>query len=409
MKSDLDQLMAAQGLAALVVAGGEGPNPARAYLTNNAHVTGGLVIKKRGEAPVMIVNPMETEEAAHSGLQVFSTTDMDWVTLFEAAGGDATKATIPFWENCLKKLGVDSGKIGIYGVGDIGFYVELMRLMDTAHPQYQFAGELGTNIFDKAAITKDSAELAIIESVARRTCEVQEAVWNFIGNHRAEGDSVVKADGTPLTIGDVRRFILIALQERGLEDTGLIFAQGRDAGFPHSRGEDSMALKLGQSIVFDLFPRQAGGGFHHDTTRTWCIGYAPDHVKQAYDTVMQAFDIAIETYGIGKPTHLMQEAVLDHFEKHGHPTARSVPGTTDGYVHSLGHGVGLKIHESPRISHYSREDVFQAGNVITIEPGLYYPQQGYGVRVEDTFYIADDGQLVSLTTFHKALVLPLDG
>lgn len=187
----------------------------------------------------------------------------------------------------------------------------------------------------------------------------------------------------------------------------MIFAQGRDAGVPHSRGQDAMPLQLGQSIVFDLFPRERGGGYHHDMTRTWCIGYAPPEVQAAYDHVMTAFDIGLEAFGVGKPTYLTQEAVLDYFEAQGHPTGRNQPGTQNGYVHSLGHGIGLEIHERPSMSHLNKEDVFQVGNVITIEPGLYYPEAGYGIRVEDAFLVREDGTLESLSPFKKDLILPL--
>jgi len=75
----------------------------------------------------------------------------------------------------------------------------------------------------------------------------------------------------------------------------------------------------------------------------------------------------------------------------------------------LGHGVGLNIHERPSISHLAKEDVFQKGNFITIEPGLYYPEEGIGMRVEDSFIIDEHGALVSITPFRKDLVLPLRG
>ena len=101
--------------------------------------------------------------------------------------------------------------------------------------------------------------------------------------------------------------------------------------------------------------------------------------------------------------------MLDYYEGAGHPTIRSKPGTSEGYVHSLGHGVGLHIHERPSISHLAKEDLFQKGNFITIEPGLYYPDRGLGVRVEDSFIIDESGELISLTSFHKELVLPLKG
>ena len=168
-----------------------------------------------------------------------------------------------------------------------------------------------------------------------------------------------------------------------------------------------MPLRLGQAIVFDLFPRELGGGYHHDMTRTWCIGYAPPEVQADYDTVMEAFDIGVEAFGLNKPTHLMQEAVLDHFESKGHATTRTDSATMEGYIHTLGHGVGIEIHERPSISHLRRDEVCQIGNVLTIEPGVYYPERGYGVRVEDLFIVDEHGELVSLTPFRKDLVIPL--
>ena len=103
----------------------------------------------------------------------------------------------------------------------------------------------------------------------------------------------------------------------------------------------------------------------------------------------------------------MQEAVLDYFEGAGHATIRSEPGAMEGYVHTLGHGVGIDIHEGPSISHMRRDDLCQMGNILTIEPGLYYPERGFGVRVEDLFVINDKGELESLTPFRKDLVIPL--
>ncbi|PJF25472.1 MAG: aminopeptidase P family protein, partial [Phototrophicales bacterium] len=155
-------------------------------------------------------------------------------------------------------------------------------------------------------------------------------------------------------------------------------------------------------------PRESGGGYYHDCTRTWCIGYAPDSVQRAYDEVMTAFRIAQDSFEVGMPGKAIQEPVQDYFEGRGHPTSRSQPGTTNGYVHSLGHGVGLNIHERPSLSHLSH-DTLQRGSVISIEPGLYYPDQGFGVRVEDLFYIDDNGALVSLTDFKHDLILPLRG
>lgn len=408
MKSDLDRLMAERDLTALLVMGNHHGNPPRDYLTNGAQVTGGLVIKPRGAAPVMVVSSMEIEEAAASGLTVYH--DGDWRLLLRQAGGRLGQIDAALWRRCFESLGVLPGKIGVYGLGDINLYLDVIRQLGEALPDYEFIGERGRTLFAEAAVTKDAEELARIRAVAARTVETLHATRDFIAAHRAQGDTVVDADGQPLTIGAVRRFVQRALLDRGLEDTGMIFAQGRDGAFPHSRGNDAEALRTGQTIVFDLFPREMGGGYHHDVTRTWCIGHAPDSVRSVYEQVMTAFNLALETYAEpGQPAHTLQDAVLDYFEGLGYPTSRTDPDSLRGYVHSLGHGIGLNIHESPAISHMAEEDVLQAGNVITIEPGLYDPDAGFGVRIEDTLLIDESGALVNLTDFPKDLVIDLRG
>jgi Xaa-Pro aminopeptidase len=406
MKSDLDGLMEKRGLEAIVVTGDEHGNPMRNYLTNGAAVTGGYVFKKRGSAPIMVVNPMEIEEAAKSGLTVYSYNDFDWGGLVKSLEGDLTKATIVFWKRLLQKIGVEGGKVGVYGTGTINHYFELIRQVEAASPEYEFVGEMGMTLFDEAYVTKDADEIERIKSVAARTSEVWQATWDFIAGHKAEGETVVKEDGSPLTIGEVKRFVRRELLDRDLEDDAMIFAEGRDGGFPHSRGEADMPLMLGQPIVFDLFPRELGGGYYHDSTRTWSIGYATPEVQQAYDEVMDAFDVAVDNFRVNMPAHMLQEAVQDYFESKGHATTRSNPATQVGYVHSLGHGVGLNIHERPSIGHFSK-DVLQPGNVISIEPGLYYPERGFGMRIEDLCYVDASGTLISLTDFHKDLVLRL--
>ncbi|RMG86609.1 MAG: hypothetical protein D6712_07175, partial [Chloroflexi bacterium] len=99
MRSDIDRLMAARQLDAFVIAGDHDFNPPRHYLTNGAHVTGGLVVKKRDEAPFMLVNAMEVEEAAKSGLQVYTYQDLGWVELVQKFEGDRYRAAIGLWAN----------------------------------------------------------------------------------------------------------------------------------------------------------------------------------------------------------------------------------------------------------------------------------------------------------------------
>ncbi len=406
MKSELDALMAKRNLDAFVVTGGEGENIPRYYLTNGAHITSGTVLKARGKAPLLVVNPMEVEEARKSGLRVVTQTELGFFKLLQETG-DRAQAALRFWGLMLRAAGITSGRVGVYGRGEINQYLHQINALDAMLPEFEFIGEGGLTLFDEAMQTKDADEIRRIQSVAERTNAVLQATWDYLQSHAVRDDTLITPQGDPLTVKTVKRFIRRALLDRDLEAPEFIFAPGAEGAYPHNVGGPDTPLRLGESIVFDLFPRELGGGYHHDVTRTWCLGHAPAHIQQAYDVVMEAFDKSIEAFGVGKPTNQLDALVNEHFEAAGYNTRRVDSDANKGYVHSLGHGLGLHVHERPSIVYMSTNDTFQVGNVITIEPGLYDPDAGYGLRVEDTCYVDSDGQLVSLTPFKKDLVIPL--
>lgn len=247
-----------------------------------------------------------------------------------------------------------------------------------------------------------------MREAGRLTCLVMGETRDFIQEHSVRDGVVMKNGKEALTIGDVRQFIRARLSLYGMaEDHDTIFAQGRDAGVPHNRGNDAAPLRLGEPIVFDFFPMTSKGYFH-DITRTWCLGYAPPQVQEAWDQCKEIFDQVMGSLAVGQPCRAAQELVCDYFEAKGHPTVRTQPGTHEGFVHSLGHGLGLDIHEEPRLSHAVGNDtVLQPGHVVSVEPGLYYPDRGFGVRIEDTVAFTEAGELVNLTDFPYDLVIPM--
>ena len=409
MKSDIDRLMAERDLDALIVFGGEGENPHRMYLTGG-YEANATIFKRRGQPAVMLTNSMEIENAKKSGLEVVTYDDLKLFEVWAQYRDDRDLALVKTWERYFERFGIAAGRVGVYGFGSLGASWETLKLLSAHFPALEFVGERQQTLFDVAVATKDADEIKLLKDVGQRTNLVMQSAWDFVAGHRAEGDTVVKGDGNPLTIGDVKRFVRVKLLEYDLEDPeGMIFAQGRDAGFPHSSGTDSEPLRLGQAIVFDLFPRDMHTKYFHDMTRTWSIGHATPEVQRAYDEVMTAFNAAMSAYRVGEKTSHYQTLVLDVLEECGHPTGRSQPGTQVGYTHSLGHGLGIQVHELPSFSHLRDEDVIQVGNVFTIEPGVYYPDKGFGIRVEDTVYVAEDGTIHNLTPMPKTLVLPLKG
>jgi Xaa-Pro aminopeptidase len=359
---------------------------------------------------VLVVNDMERDEAAKSGLTVYTYEDFGLTLLMAEHKGDEGRTITEWYHRIFEKTGVQ-GRVGVYGVGDINAAFSTLHLLEKAFGgQIEFVSEPpNSTVFDRAYETKDPGELARLREVARRTSAVMRAARDWIASHRAQDGIVVREDGTPLLIGDVKRFVRLQLFDHKLEDPeGMIFAQGRDAAVPHSKGADTEPLRLGQTIVFDLFPREPRGYFH-DVTRTWCIGHASREAQTAYNAVMEAYRRSSEICKPGVQTSLVQEMVCRYFEGLGHPTVLETPGTKDGYVHSLAHGLGLNVHEAPFFRLHSSKFHLQPGNVFTIEPGLYYPDRGYGVRVEDTVYLNEQGELEVLTDCPYDLVIELNG
>ena len=409
MRADLDRLMMEAQIDGLIVIGDKAANPYRAYLTRHSKANGS-VFMKRGEPAVFVVNSgMELDEAATSGLKVYTLADFGQSELMRNYNGAADLVSRDLFCNILRQLEF-TGKIALFGVADLNTALLQVTAVDECMPDVQIVlGGLASTLFDKAYSTKDDAELVAMRESARLTGQVVSDTWEFIGQHRERNGVVIDKDGTPLTIGRVKRFIRLREIELGLEDpSGCIFAQGREAGIPHSHGHDEDALVTGKSIVFDIYPRLLENGYFHDMTRTWCIDHADDEVQAAYDEVMHVFRETSRAFKVGEPTAQYQAMACDYFEAHGHPTARSAPGTLEGYVHSLGHGLGLNVHEAPYFRQFG-SDTLQPGSVFTVEPGLYYPERGFGVRVEDTVCFDEWGKLNHLTDFPYDLVLPLKG
>ncbi len=403
MKSDLDRLMKDRGFGGIVVMGPAHENHILRYVTNGAKISEGTVVKKAGEPPALICGLMERDEAAKSGLPVSIYADYNLTDLMRQSSSPF-EARLKMLGVILERHGVE-GTVSFYGLGDPGQSYLMLQGLAELLPRLTITGETVTTIFDDAFMTKDDSEVTALTSVAERANTVFGEAVAFIKQHHAKDSTLVRADGQPLRIGDVKRFMRGRLIEYELEDPGgMIFAQGRDAGVPHSRGEDADALVLGKSIIFDFSPRDMATGFYHDMTRTLCLGFAPLEVQQAYDEVSHVFHDILESIASGDPYAGYQDRVCDFFEKNGHKTVRSDLGVKSGYVHGLGHGLGLEIHERPGMYSHSK-DIVQPRQMVTIEPGLYYPERGFGVRVEDTVYIDEKGEVRSLTPYPKDLVI----
>ena len=408
MKSELDRLMEERNLQALLVMGNSGGNPVMNYLTGGAHLENAMVLKRRGGPLTLIHGSMERDTAAATGLQLV---DRDQVynqyKFLQKHDGDPVAAAVDYLGQVIRDHGL-FGRLGIYGMVDAGSALTLLTRLQDEIEDVELVGEYGTSLFSLARETKDDWEIGELREAGRLTCIVMGEVQEYIQSHRTRDEMVIKGDGSLLTIGDVKGFMRTRCMVHGLtEHHDTIFSQGRDAGVPHNRGDENAPLRLGQSIIYDFFPLVASG-YCHDVTRTWSLGYATDEVQKAWDECKEIFDISMAAIKLGVQYRDLQILTCEYFERKGHPTPMSHPGTHEGYVHSLGHGIGLDIHEEPRLSASAgNKGVAAPGHVFSVEPGLYYPDRGFGVRIEDSVAFTEAGELINLTDFPYDLVIPM--
>jgi Xaa-Pro aminopeptidase len=201
----------------------------------------------------------------------------------------------------------------------------------------------------------------------------------------------------PLTSEKLRSVIDCAILQASGLPANTIVAGGKQGCDPHERG--SGPLRANELIIIDIFPRSQKTGYFGDITRTVVRGRASEAARKLYDTVCQGQKIAFRKIRANAPTSDAHRAVQDFFEQQGYPTRRH-HGRMEGFFHGTGHGLGLEIHESPRVGATST-GILKPGHVVTVEPGLYYPEIG-GVRLEDVAMVTHNGAR-NLTRFEKVL------
>lgn len=189
----------------------------------------------------------------------------------------------------------------------------------------------------------------------------------------------------PLTSEILKTEIHQVLLSNGCAGFETIASCGRASADPHERGSGRLFAR--QPIVLDIFPRDIAGGYYGDLTRTVVKGQPPPMLAKMYDAVKEAQAAALAAVRARAQCKSVHEAACMVFKRRGFQTDIT-SAKPKGFIHSTGHGVGLEVHEAPSIS--SRPGLLKSGNVITIEPGLYYPEIG-GVRIEDTVEVVQGG------------------
>jgi Xaa-Pro aminopeptidase len=405
MFEDLDSSMRLRGIDG-VVGYGETTlsDPDLTYVVGGALARGGFYFKKRGRPPLLIVSGLDYGSARRSGRVRRVQTFTQWrYEELQKKHPERYEASARLVAAVLRKEGV-RGKVVLFGRNDLA---KALRFAQTLKQLgVRVMGERSPTVVESARDTKEGYELGNLREVGKRTVAVVNYVLQSLRDAK-EKRGHLELGRTRATIGWVKSIIASRLAAEGLvAPEGTIFAVGPAGADPHNAGDPAAKIKKGSLIVFDIFP-QAENGYWSDLTRTFVVGRADSKARKMFETVQQAQGDALDYLSAGITGEASMNRACDAIERAGFGTVRRLytgkaKSINSGFIHSLGHGVGLTIGESPYLSFNSREPL-KEGEVVTVEPGVYLPRYG-GVRIEDTVRIKSKG-IENLTPIEKELEL----
>jgi len=232
---------------------------------------------------------------------------------------------------------------------------------------------------------KSDAEINHIRQSQRAAVHAMKAAIALIRSSAPDKRQVLRVQRNVLTAEHVRHAIDTTLLNYDVMAEDTIVACGAQAVDPHERGHGP--LRAGVPIVLDIFPRHKKHGYWGDITRTVVKGTPSADVQRMYRAVLAAQKSALAAVRAGVAVRTVHQAAQKMLVSHGFETTVK-NGWGEGFIHSTGHGVGLNIHEAPSLNLSDTRLI--AGDVITVEPGLYYKHLG-GIRIEDTVVVTRDG------------------
>lgn len=355
-----------------------------------------LVVPREGPARLAYFTPMERQEAAATGLDLITPEQLE-LTRWDNVCAEPGDVMAFVAERALTLSGLAPGRVALAGHGQAGVIQAACRAL--AGKGWHWVA--GNTLVQRLRKRKTASEMAAVRAAARGTAEAMTTVARRLAAAVPREQGELWLEGERLTVARLRSVAGQALAAQGLEQPkGNILAPAEEGAIPHSAGTPERVLRTGESIVVDLFPRAT---LFADCTRTFCCGEAPPALRRAHAVVLTALERAHLRARPGVRGWDLHEEACALFESEGFPTLISDPGTTRGYVHNLGHGVGFDLHEQPVFRKAAgAEGVLREGDVFTLEPGLYDPDEGYAVRLEDLVHLGPDG-LENLTPLPYAM------
>jgi Xaa-Pro aminopeptidase len=336
-----------------------------------------LYVERDGRR-VVVVSSLESERIREAGLGIevmpYEAFGLDELM---ASGTSPTEASLQMYVRACHELGVASASV------PATFPLELAdRLRENG---VEVTADRA--LFEERRRRKNPTEIAGLRR-AQRACEAAlDAARDML--RRASSNGTLMLDGEPLTSERLKAEVERVFSEHGAFADEFIVAHGAQTTVGHEGGHGP--ILAGEAIVFDLFPRDRETGVYTDMTRTYVVGDVPEELREYHRLCKEALDRVVVAVKPGVNGRMLFEIPCELFAEHGYPTQLTKkPGEVldSGFFHSLGHGVGLEVHERPYLGRVG--DDLVSGDVIALEPGLY--RQGYGgVRLEDVAIVTDDG------------------
>ncbi len=249
--------------------------------------------------------------------------------------------------------------------------------------------------FFEERVYKNDQEIKMITQSLRHTEAAIHKAEDLLKKSKVVGKKIIY-QGQTVTSEMLKKVINVSMMENNCIGSHTIVASGNQGTDPHNEGTGPVWAN--QSLIVDVFPRSGDTFYYADITRTFVKGKASAALKAQYAAVQRAQEKGIAMVAPGVNGRDVHQAIQQDMESQGYKTERR-NGVAVGFFHGTGHGLGLDVHEAPRVN--SSEHILKKGEVITIEPGLYYPGVG-AVRIEDLLVVTDKGHK-NLTVYPKKL------
>ena len=389
----LAELLAGEEAEALLVLAGSSRDPDLLPFVGGARLGDACVVAHGGGAFLAYFTPMERDEAARAeagGVELIHPADFGMETL-RREGKTSAEILAAAVKAAFARAGVVPGRVAVAGRPVAGAALAMAGTLEEGG----WKPVSGRRVMLALRRTKTPREIEGIAVAGRATVEAFESVARMLaGCSIRTGEELWFAEER-LTVARVKGLAAQVFAGRGLEQPeSSIVAPAEEGATGHSTGTPERVLRAGESVVVDLFPR---GLLFADCTRTFCVGEPPENLLRAHGLVLEALETSLEAVRPGVRGWTLHERVCRLFENAGFKVPDRNPGAQRGYFHLLGHGVGYELHELPsfRESGPGTEEL-RAGDVVTIEPGLYDPEAGWGVRLEDLVVVTENG-MTSLT------------